>query len=171
MTQIADGAGADIQSILSAALAGFTGQGTLGNGISRSASKTVTFTGGSGLGLSGTNTAWFTVTGGLVLIERISGRVTTSLTVAAGATATLGVTGSTALFIAATLGSALLTSAEIWMSTTPTAAGLAAPAACKDIVIDANVLSAIATNDITGGVIEMNVIWRPLTPGAVLAAA
>lgn len=134
----------------------------------RLATKTVTFTGASTLGLSGTSTTWFTVAGGLVLIEDIAGRVTTSLTVSAGATITLGVAGSTSLFIGATAGSALLTSAEIWASTTPTAAGIALPATDKAIVIDANIVSAVAVNNITAGVIELNVSWHPLTPGATL---
>ena len=52
-------------------------------------SKTVTFTGASGLGQSGTNTVWFTAAGGLIVIEHIAGRVTTSLTGAAATGATL----------------------------------------------------------------------------------
>ena len=156
-----------IDTILDNVLSDNVTAGTLGTGSPRVASKTVTFTGASGLGQSATNTTWFTVTG-LILVEFIAGRVTTNLTVSAGATITLGVTGSTSLFIAATAGSTLLTSAEIWASTTATAAGIAIPAALKAVAIDANILSAVAVNNITAGVIEMNLIWRPLTPGATV---
>lgn len=130
--------------------------------------KTVTFTGASGLGLNGSNTVWFTVSGGLVLIEYIGGRATTSLT-GATATLTLGVVGSTSLFIGATTATTLTTSAEIWVSTTATAAGIAVPAANKGILIDANVVSLIGTANITAGVLELNCIWRPFTPGATLS--
>lgn len=156
------------QSLANAPLSGAVTAGTLGNSSPRTASKTVTFTGASGVGLHATNTVWFTVTGGLIIIDYIAGRVTTNLT-GASATATLGVVGSTSLFVAATTATTLTTAAEIFASTTATAAGLAAPAATKGIIIDANIVSAMhATNDITGGVLEMNVIWRPLTPGATL---
>lgn len=135
----------------------------------RVASKTVTFTGASTLGLAGTNTTWFTVQGGLVVVEYLAGRVTTNTSVSGAATITLGVTGSTSLFIGATTASGLVTTAEIWETTTPTANGIAAAAALKGIIIDQNIISAVAAFNITGGVIEMNCIWRPLTPGATLA--
>jgi hypothetical protein len=135
----------------------------------RVATKTVTFTGASTLGLAGTNTTWFTVTGGLVVVQYLAGRVTTNTAVGGAATITLGITGSTALFIGATTASGLVTTAEIWESTTPTANGIAAAAALKDIIIDQNIISAVAAFNITAGVIEMNCVWRPLTPGAVLA--
>ena len=135
---------------------------------SRLLRKTVTFTGASGLGQSGSNTVWFTQSGGLVVVDEIAGRVTTNL---AGATATitLGIVGSTGLFVAATTATLLVTTAAIWVSTTPTDAGLALPAAVKQIVINANIVSAVAVADITSGVLEMNVRWHPLTPGAALA--
>lgn len=160
----------DVNSAANAviAVAPGTAANTFGGAQPRLARTTVTFDGTSGKGLHGTNTTWFTVTGGLVRVIAIAGRVTTNVT-GASSTATLGVTGSTSLFIGATTGTALLTSAEIWVSTTPTTAGLALPGAVQNIVIDANILSAMhATNDITGGVIEMNCIWSPITPGATL---
>lgn len=144
--------------------------GGIDNSIAtRCATKTVTFTGASTLGLAGTNTTWFTVVGGLVVVEYLAGRVTTNTTVSGAATITLGVTGNTSLFIGATTASGLVTTAEIWESTTPTANGIAAAAALKGIIIDQNILSAVAAFNITAGVIEMNCIWRPLTPGATLA--
>ncbi len=135
----------------------------------RFAQFTVTFTGASGLGLHGTNTTAFTVSGGFVLIRWIAGRVTTNL---AGATATLtlGVTGSAAGFIGTTTATGLLTTAEIWMSATPTANLLAVPAANKDIVIDQNILiaSTHVSADITSGVLVIECVWEPLTAGATL---
>ncbi len=132
--------------------------------------KTTTFTGASGLGLHGTGTTIATIAGGQVEIARISGRVTTNLTGASG-TLSLGVTGSLALFIATTVGTALLTTAANWVSATPTAGGLVYPAACKDVLINAaNIIlqSNDGAADVTGGVLEINIIWRPITPGATL---
>ncbi len=138
----------------------------------RVVSKTITFTGASGLGLHGTATTAFTLAGGFVLVEYIAGRVTTNLA-GATATVTLGITGSTTLFIGTTTATAMLTSAEVWATTTPTAAGIAAPAADKGIIINGSVLvsSTHVSADVTSGVLEINCIWRPLTPGATLVAA
>ena len=129
--------------------------------------KQVTFTGASGLGQSGTTTTWFTVAGGLVVIDEISGRVVTNCT-GASSTQSLGVVGQVALFIAATVMTTLVTTAAIWMSTTPTAGGLLKPAITQGTVINANIISTVAVADTTGGVIEINVRWHPLTPGATL---
>ena len=130
-------------------------------------SKTVTFTGASGLGQNGSTTTWFTVAGGLVVIDEISGRCTTNCT---GATSTqsLGVVGLTSLFIAATVMTTLTTAAPIWMSSTPTAAGLIKPTITQNSVIATNIISSVLVADTTGGVVEINVRWHPLTPGATL---
>jgi hypothetical protein len=128
--------------------------------------KTVTLTGAAGLGALGTPTiALFTVTG-MNSVALIVGRCTTSLTSAGGGTLILGVTGSTSLFIGVTTGTALTTTNNIWMTTTPTANGLAAPAAVKDITITQNIIATVATADITAGVLEFDVYYLPLSPGA-----
>jgi len=140
--------------------------GSVGTGLPRLGSKTVTFTGASGFGAVGTNTVWFTVTG-LVLIEYIAGRVTTSLT-GATATLTLGVIGQTALFIAATIATTMTTASEIWTGTTTATGGQAEPAITTNNVIDANIVSVVGVAGVASGVLEIDVIWRPLTPGATL---
>ena len=131
--------------------------------------KTITFTGAAGAGEVGTVSV-FTISGGIIVVEEIAGRVTTNLT---GATATvaLGVTGQTSLFIGATTATGLVTTAALWASTAPTAGGIALPAATKQELIDANVIITVATANVTGGVLEIDVVWRPLTAGATLVAA
>ncbi len=148
----------------------------VGSILGKTVSKTVTWTGASGLGLNGTTTTWFTVSGGLVVIEEISGRVTTDHTVSnALATIKLGAVGSDALFIALTVAlnvTGLLTATPIWMSTTPTAGGLLKPAITQNTIISGNIITTIGgTGNITGGVLEINTKWHPLTPGATLVAA
>ncbi len=134
----------------------------------RSLTKTTTFTGASTLGLHGTGTTIATLAGGQVEIIRISGRATTNLT--GTGTLSLGVTGTLALFIGTTTATGLITTAANWVSTTPTAGGLVYPALCKDVLINASVIlqSNDGANDVTGGVLEINIIWRPATPGATL---
>lgn len=130
------------------------------------ASKTVTFTGAAGVGAVGT-VALFTVTGE-VLIDRIVPFCSTNL---AGATATLalGVTGSAELFIAATTATDI-DAGEFWVDTAPDANGIALPAALKDIVITDSILATVAVADITGGVLRVDVYWRPLAGGSLVAA-
>ncbi len=141
----------------------------VGPGLPGVSSKTITFTGASGLGLHGTLTTCFTVTG-MIVVEYIGARATTTLT-GASATLTLGVVGATTLFIGTTTATTLTTSAELWVSTTATAGGLALPAADINIVTDANVIcsSTHVSADVTGGVLEVNMIWRAMTPGASVA--
>jgi hypothetical protein len=112
----------------------------------------------------------FTVTGE-VLIERIVPICTTLLTEAAPtATLALGVTGSTSLFIAATTATAI-DAGEFWVSTTPTANGIAVPAALQDIAITDNIIGTVAAQAVDSGVIRVDVYWRPLSAdGAVVAA-
>lgn len=162
-----------LAALLAQSLAGGTTAGTIGNSLSRTASSTVTWTGASGLGLNGTTNTFFTVAGGEVVIDEIAGRVTTDHTVSnALATLKLGVVGSDALFIALTTVlnvTGLLAATPIWMTVTPTAGGLAIPAACKGIVVTGNIIGTVGgTGNVTGGVLEINVKWHPLTPGATL---
>ncbi len=128
--------------------------------------KTITFTGAAGLGAIGA-VPLFTIVG-QVNIKKIAGYVLTNL---AGATATLalGVTGSTALFIAATLATNMITTTAIWMTATPTAGGLAIPAACKDIDIDANIIGTVAAAAVSAGVLRIDVEYLPLSAGASLS--
>lgn len=161
-------------AINSQSLSGASTAGTIGNGLSRTLSKTVTWTGASGLGANGSTTTWFTQAGGLVVVEEIAGRVTTNHTVSnALATLKLGVVGSDALFIALTVVlnvTGLLTTTPIWISTTPTAGGLLKPSITQATVISGNVITTVGgTGDVTGGVLEINVKWHPLTPGATLS--
>lgn len=150
------------------AISNHSTSGSFANGMDRLSSKTVTFTGASGLGASATNTVWFTQSGGLILVKYIAGRCTTTLT-GANATLTLGVIGSTALFIAATTATTLIAgTSDIWVSTTATLGGIVETASDVSEVINGNIVSAVATANITGGVLELNVIWVPLTPGATL---
>lgn len=146
------------------------------NDTPRSLSKTITWTGGSGLGLNATTTTWFTLSGGLVVIDEISGRVTTNHAVSnVLASLALGVVGQAAIFIAATVVlnvTGLLTATPIWMSITPTAGGLLKPAITVNTVISGNIITTVGgTGNIDSGVLELNVRWHPLTPGAVLVAA
>ena len=85
------------------------------------ARKTITFTGAANLGAIGA-VPLFTLTG-QAIIDRIVARCTTDL---AGATATLalGVTGSTSLLIGATTATGI-DNGMFWLSTSPTANGLA----------------------------------------------
>ncbi len=133
----------------------------------RAASKTITFTGGAGLGAVGT-VAWFTVTGGVVLVREIVGRVTTSLT---GATATisLATTSEAGEFIGATTATSLTTTNNLWASTTPTAGAMVVPGSIKEFYVAENIISTVATAAITAGVLELNVLWTPITPGATLS--
>ena len=130
------------------------------------ATKTVTFTGAANLGAVG-NVPLFTITG-QVQIVKISGYVTTNL---AGATATiaLGVTGATSLLIAATTATSMLTTAAFWVSTTPTANGIALPAALQNILIETNIVGTVATAAISSGVLRLDVEYKPLSAGASLA--
>jgi hypothetical protein len=145
-------------------------------GYLRRTSTSVTFTGASTLGLAGTNTTWFTTTGEVLVLYLVPFTVAT-LTVSGAATLTLGVTNSTGLFIAATVASALATG-EFWTEATAAgtaeagsylpAAGVAAPQ-LKDVAISANILSAVAAFDITGGTLRMDAYWLPLSSNGGLA--
>lgn len=136
------------------------------NASRRYAQKTLTLDGGAGTGATGA-VPLFTVTGS-VIINYIAGRCTTNLVSAGGGTLALGVTGQTSLFIAATTGTGILTTAELWVSTTPTAAGIALPAITKDMLINANIIGTVAVGAITAGVIIFDVVWEPHSSGATL---
>ena len=127
------------------------------------ATKTVTLTGADNLGeLDAPTISVFTVTGE-VLIERMVPTCIVDLVSAGGGTLIQGITGSTSLFLGATTATAL-DAGELWITTTPTVAGLALPAAFKDIVITADIIWTVATADITAGEVRCDLWWRPLSP-------
>lgn len=134
------------------------------------ATKTLTFTGAANLGQAATNATLFTVTGE-VLVAAIVPFCTVLLDEAAPtATVSLGVTGSTALFIAAT-NSVDIDANEFWVDSAPDANGIAVPAALKDIAITDNILVANAAQNTTSGSIRFDVYWMPLSAGSSLVAA
>jgi hypothetical protein len=133
----------------------------------RRTTATVTFTGAANFGAVGV-VPIFTVTGE-VLVCYFVPSCTVDLTEAAPtATLALGVTGSTSLFIGATTGTAI-DATELWISTTPTAAGLALPAAMKDIPISANIIGTVAAQNVTAGAIRFDLWYLALSSdGAVV---
>jgi hypothetical protein len=135
-------------------------KGTVAELLPRQSIVTVTFTGAAGLGAVGA-VPIFTVTGE-VLIERLVPFCTVDLVSAGGGTLALGVTGSTALFIAATTGTTIDVG-EFWVDTVPDPNGIALPTAMKDIIVTDNVIGTVATADITAGAIRFTAYWRPLS--------
>lgn len=132
---------------------------------------TITFTGAAGFGLAGDTITAFTMsTGGVVIVRYIVAFPTTSLTQNLGTpTLALGVVGQIPLFIAATTATTIATTAKIWTSTTTVAGGQALPAAMKDIEIAANVILTVGgTNNINGGVLEVDIGYDPISAGATL---
>lgn len=131
----------------------------------RRASKTVTFTGAAGAGQVGTGTV-FTVTGE-VLVEKIVPTCTT--TVAAGGSGAgtpsiqLGVASATTLFVASTT-PANIVSGKFWSSATPTANGVAVPAALKDIAITDDVQFQVTSTQ--ADVLQVDTLNFPTFAGA-----
>lgn len=131
----------------------------------RFATKTITFTGGAGAGLTASAITIFTCTG-QVLVSRIVPTCTVDL-VGAGSTLALGVVGSVALFIAATVGTTI-DAGLIWTATGTPLVGVALPAALQNIVINANIIGTIAVADTTAGAIRFDVYYKPLSAGSGL---
>lgn len=141
-----------------------------GSGFLQYATKSVTFTGASGLGAAGSTTTLFTVTG-QVLMALLVPFCTDGLTEAAPtATISLGVAGSTALFIAAT-NSVDIDTNEYWVDSTPDPNGVSVPVGLKDFAINGNVVAACAAQNTNGGTIRFDFYWMPLSPGATVVAA
>ncbi|MDP2325093.1 MAG: hypothetical protein Q8N51_13835, partial [Gammaproteobacteria bacterium] len=115
----------------------------------------------------------FTVTGE-VLIVFLTPFCTTLLTldgVPTDGTLALGVTGSPALFVAATDALAIDAN-EFWVDTAPDPFGVALPAALKDIIITDNIIATSAgTDNCNAGVIRFDVYWLPLSSNGSLVAA
>ncbi len=133
------------------------------------ASKSVTFTGAATLGAVGP-VPLFTVTGE-VIVERIVPFCTADLTEAlATSTLALGVTSSTALFIAATA-TLDINANTFWIDTAPDPYGIALPAALKDIIITDNIIGTVATQATNGGTLRVDVWWKPLSADGNIAPA
>ena len=130
------------------------------------ARSSVTFTGAANLGAVGA-VPFFTVTGA-VLVQYIVGFGVLTPVSAGGGTLALGVTGSTAIFIAATTATTI-TTGSTWQTTTPNTTALAVPAALKEIVVSANIIGTVAVGTITGGTIQLECYWRPLTSTGLIA--
>ena len=140
--------------------------------LDRYATKSVTFTGAANFGATGTAATLFTVTGEVLVVALVP-FCTTLLTLSGTPTdgsLALGVTGSAALFVAAT--NVLdIDANEFWVDTVPDPYGVALPAALRDIVITDNVIATSAgTDNCNAGVIRFSVYWRPISTDGLVAA-
>lgn len=129
-------------------------------------SKTVAFSGAAGNGAVG-SVSLFTVTGE-ALIVRLVPFCTEDLVGAAGIS--LGVTGSTTLFIAATTATDI-DNGEFWFDTAPDPNGTVLPAALKDIVVTDDIILTITSANITDGTIRFDIAYLALSSDCVVAAA
>lgn len=143
-----------------------------GPGSLRFVSKSITFTGAANLGAVG-NVPLFTVTGEVWVVVLVPITVLTLTEALATATLALGVTNSTALFIAATNAVNLVTG-EFWTEATgggTANAGVAIPAALKDIAITSNIVGTVATQAVNGGTLRFDVYYSPLSSDGLVSAA
>lgn len=111
----------------------------------------------------GTNDPYtlFTVTGDVIV--RIYGFVTVTLT-GATATVSLGVTGNTAAFIAATTATDMAAN-DIWADATPTEVGTIALSSVPGPFVIGNgtdIVEDVATANVTAGNIYYVCLWRPV---------
>jgi hypothetical protein len=139
-----------------------------GAGYLFKARKSITFN-GTTVGAVGANSI-FSVTG-TVIIEKIIPRVTANLTSGGAATVAMGVDLNGQFFIAPTAYSALVNN-DIWLSdTSQTNTGAELTNGVKDHVTgDRNIIIDVAAAAVTGGSIDIDVFYRPVSPGAVLVA-
>ena len=128
-------------------------------------SKTITFTGAADLGAIG-NVPLLNVTGEIE-IDVIVGFCTTDL-VGATATLSLGITNSTAFFIAATLATDLDAN-DFWIDATPEANGVLLLVNVGSAITQ-NIIGTVATAAITGGVLRIDIYWRPLSSDGNIVA-
>lgn len=128
----------------------------LGRRATKTAIKTITFTGVAGAGVVGT-VAVFTITGA-VLFHKLTARCKTDLA-GASATVEMGVSGNTAALIAQTTGTNI-DAAEWWHSASPAAGVMSA---VIDKAVTGNVIITVATADVTAGVLEITALWSPLS--------
>ena len=141
-------------------------------GVVRRSFISFTFTGAAGFGAIG-NCTLFTITGAIHVVS-IDAAVFTSLGVDGGtgaASLSLGTTGTTTLFVAATTATLLTSTNKLWYSATPNANGIALPAAMKDIAVQQNLVAAVTstgTQLINAGVLQVTVLWVPISSNAAV---
>ena len=139
-----------------------------GRGFLQRNSVTVAFTGAANLGAIG-NVPLFTVTGEVYIALLVP--IVTETLVGATATLALGVTNSTALFIAATTATNLATG-EFWTESTgggTANAGVDLPTALLDVAVTSNIVGTVATAAITDGTIRFDCYWLPLSSDGLVA--
>lgn len=150
--------------------------GLFSPGIGKTARKTITFDGTAGAGQAASNVTVFTVTG-RILVHAITAFCTTDLTEAAPtATMTLGTTTNTSRFLASpTGGVTALDANEFWVTGAAPVAGsidlTTASAGATDqsgVVVAENVIILPAAQDIDGGVLEIYMVWEPLSATATV---
>lgn len=134
----------------------------------RRCSSSKTFTGAAGLGASGGATTFFNVTGDVHVALLLPTCKTDLANTTAGGTVTLGVTGNTTAFIAATT-TVDIDAGEFWFSATPTSNAMAVPAALKDIAITDNVIMSHVSQSTTGGSMRIDCYWLPLSANGLLS--
>ena len=130
--------------------------------------KSVTFNGTTGAGEAG-EIDLFTVTGGVII--RLACICTTSLTSGAGATVEVGISGSTAAFIAQTT-AVDIDGGEIWHDATPDAEIEATTVMADYILGNGNdIILTVATDNVSTGVLQFQAWWTPITSGASVVVA
>ena len=133
--------------------------------------KRITYTGAANLGATATNATIFTVTGVIRVVHLLPVVATNLGESAASSTLSLGVTGSTALFIAAT--AALdLDAGDLWIDATPTEAeSVTLPATMGDddfILATTIILTAHAgVGNTNAGAIDFTLRYIPINGGTV----
>ena len=130
---------------------------------------TKTYTGGASLGQTGTNATIFTVTGEILVAYLVPFCTVNLGESGASSNLSLGVTNSTALFIAST--AALdIDAGDLWVDATPTeVGGVALPATLKDVVITDNILTAhTGVGNTNAGAIRFDLYWLPLSADAAV---
>ena len=126
-------------------------------------SKTVTFDGGVGSGAQGTVLV-FTVTGQVEIGAMVPRSLVTP--VGTGGTLVLGTAGTINLFVASTVGTTM-TGGKFWLPSIVDE--LALPAALKEIILDGNIILTIGVHDLSAGSLRFDILWRPLSAGALVA--
>ena len=151
--------------------------GLFSPGVGKTARKTITFTGAANAGAAASNVTVFTVTG-RILVHAITAFCTTDLTEAAPtATMTMGTVTNTSRFLASPTGGAVALDANEWWVTgaAPVAGSIdltTASAGATDqaaVVVSENIIILPATQNINGGVLEVYMIWEPLSASATVA--
>lgn len=122
--------------------------------------KTVTFTGAAGAGAQGTFNV-FNVTGAVVF--KILGICEVDL-VGASATASVGISGNTTLYIASTTATNIDAGLS-WTDNTPGTGEAANTASLTPRILpnSNNIIGTIATADVTAGRISFYGFWRPIS--------